>query len=156
MWFGSTWIDLLQLASISHVLADRTYLKVRIYWHPWILTSRPGQFPKVYDLCHTFLHVVQVKNTLKCKNHTCLACDSLMSVCFFTLATCQTCYKINVVQNLMHWAKASGYWPDFFFDLVHWAKASGYWPEFFCTNSLRRILFHTPLHFVPSSASKWV
>ena len=30
----------------------------------------PRRFPEVYDLCHTFLHVMQVKKTRTCDNRT--------------------------------------------------------------------------------------
>ena len=57
--------------------------------HIWFHASRETQcarqLAKVYDLCHPFLHVAQVKNTMTCENHT----------------MCK-----NMLQNLIPWATA--------------------------------------------------
>ena len=53
--------------------------------------AKVRQWPKVYDLCHTFLHVARVKKP----------CDSRMAVGFSTRATCK-----NVLQNLIPRATA--------------------------------------------------
>ena len=69
------------------------------------------QCPKVYDSCHTFLHVVRVRKHTDMRefhafcqqfsrvsvfSDSRFACNSRMSVCFLTLTTCK-----NVLQNLI-------------------------------------------------------
>ena len=61
-------------------------------------TRSARQWPEVYDLCHTFLHVARVKKPTAMRE-----CDSRMAIRFLTRATCK-----NVRQNLIPRATAYG------------------------------------------------
>ena len=65
---------------------------------PYLPESKVGtsmQWPEVYDLCHTFLHVEPVKtHTRPCKNNTRFTCDFCMEVIFLLEHCAKMCDKI--------------------------------------------------------------
>ena len=54
-----------------------------------------GSCPR-YMIYYVTLTLHKSENTLTCKNHMCLACDSHMSICFLTCTTCK-----NMRHNLI-------------------------------------------------------
>ena len=58
---------------------------------PW---SSVGSCPR-YMICVTFFCTLcESENTRTCENHTCFACNSRMSVCFWLAQRAKTCNKI--------------------------------------------------------------
>ena len=107
------------------------------FWHntlhwPWqhcvlrlkfLLVSR--HWPEVYDLCHTFLHIVLVKKpTAMQESRAILAwqCDSRMAIGFLTCARCK-----NMQQNLIPLATA--YWSGVL-EWRHSVSIKGFLPRF--------------------------
>ena len=57
-----------------------------------------GQWPEVYDLCHTFC---TQKNPRTCQKSTRFSCNSRMSVGFLTRATCDKIWYLGTLPNVI-------------------------------------------------------
>ena len=86
----STWNFVVKCACI-HISGQSVGVGIKIIKSQLSLGSCPR-----YMIYYVTLTLHKSENTLTCKNHMCLACDSHMSICFLTCTTCK-----NMRHNLI-------------------------------------------------------
>ena len=117
LWYPAEQMGYYQWKEVTHlhtehycnIILDRR-IRAQVDWTVLLLRASyiqkifefTRQWPEVYDLCHTFLHVVQVtKPTAMWESHARITRDSSMVVELLTHTTCR-----NVRKNLIPCATA--------------------------------------------------